>query len=298
MNTSVEHWRSLFTKGEKVLVTGASGWFGISAMKLLMQTEAQVMPVSSDGRRVDFKGVSFDSLQWDQKLIENFQPTTIFDFAFLTREKLRDLPEAEYVDVNHKLMERTFWALRLGSASRVIGLSSGASMNSSSARSPKARDIYGELKAEYEEKFLEKQNELLFSGKLIRAWSVSGKYCTKPESFAFSSFIEQAQAGKVDILSKRKVFRRYVSIDDVLTVALLSATTEPTVLETGGELLELGELAEKIVEYLNPNAVIQRTLDLSLEPDSYHSDNTSWKAAIALSNYMETSLANQILNCA
>lgn len=298
MNTQVEHWRRNFNKSDRVLVTGASGWFGISAMSLLLQTEAQIMPVSSDGRRVDFKGVSFDTFRWDQGLIKTFQPTTIFDFAFLTREKLRDLPEAEYVEANNKLMERIFWALRLGSVSRVFGLSSGAAIKSISPRSLGARDTYGELKANYEEKFLELQNELSFSGKLIRAWSVSGKYCTKPESFAFSSFVKQAQAGKVDILSNRKVFRRYVSIEDSLTLALLNATTDPTVLDTGGELVEIGELAEKIVASLNPQAEIQRTLDLSLEPDCYYSDNRSWEAALSFSNFKQTSIENQIQNCA
>jgi nucleoside-diphosphate-sugar epimerase len=276
---------------------GASGWFGISAMNLLLQTEAQILPISSDGRRIEFRGVSFDTIRWDPTLIQAFNPTTVFDFAFLTREKLKQMSETSYSELNHVLIRRALWAIRLPSISRAIGFSSGAVGSNTIGEESSTKDLYATLKTIYEEKFLDLQSELAFTGRLVRAWSVSGKYCTKPESFAFASFVQQVQAGKIDIQSKSKVFRRYVSIEDVLTLALLNANTEPLVLETGGELVELGELAEKIVETLNPSAVIKRTLDLSLEPDCYHSDNTSWEAAVLSSNFKQTSLENQIRNC-
>lgn len=296
MNIPAELWKNHFPKGEKILVTGASGWFGISAMNLLLQTDAQIMPISSDGRRIDFKGVEFDTFRWDPKLIQAFKPTTIFDFAFLTREKLSQIPETAFIETNNEIIKRAFWAFRLPSVSRIIGISSGAALSRGIEKKSDTKDPYANLKAEYEERFLELQGELGFTGRLVRAWSVSGRYCRKPESFAFSNFIEQARSGKIEIQSNRRVFRRYVSIDDLLSVALFTESIDPEVLDGGGELLELGDLAKKIVNHVNPEAKIQRNLDSSLEPDCYYSDNQSWEAALALSNFNQTSIENQIKN--
>jgi hypothetical protein len=66
------------------------------------------------------------------------------------------------------------------------------------------------------------------------------------------------------------------------------------VFDTGGELVELGDLANLVVELVNPNAEIRRSLDLALPQDSYHSDNAAWFELTDATKIGQESLKDQI----
>jgi nucleoside-diphosphate-sugar epimerase len=106
---------------------------------------------------------------------------------------------------------------------------------------------------------------------------VTGSYCTKPESFAFTDLIAQAKLGLIEIKAKHLVYRRYCPIEDVLALAMLASSPGSNpIFDTGGDLIEIGDLAKLVVELVNPNAEIRRRLDKTLPQDSYHSDNKGW----------------------
>jgi nucleoside-diphosphate-sugar epimerase len=99
---------------------------------------------------------------------------------------------------------------------------------------------------------------------------------TKPELFAFSDLLSQARSGRIVIKARNLVFRRFCTIHEVIYVALADSGNRGPIFDTGGELIEIGELAEIIRQEINPKAEILRDLREDIEPDNYYSDSKVW----------------------
>jgi nucleoside-diphosphate-sugar epimerase len=130
---------------------------------------------------------------------------------------------------------------------------------------------------------------------VARVWSVTGSYCTKPRAFAFTDLIAQAKLGLIEIKAKHLVYRRYCALEDVLALAMLpSAPGGNPMFNTGGDLIELGELAKIVVGLVNPNAEIRRQIDPQLTPDDYHSDSKEWGELVQSAKVTNDSISDQI----
>jgi nucleoside-diphosphate-sugar epimerase len=128
---------------------------------------------------------------------------------------------------------------------------------------------------------------------------VTGSYCTKPQTFAFTDLIAQAKLGLIEIKAKHLVYRRYCALEDVLAFAMLpSAPGGNPIFNTGGDLIELGELAKIVVDLVNPNAEIRRQIDQQLNPDDYHSDSKDWDQLVQSADLAMDSISNQITRVA
>jgi hypothetical protein len=71
-----------------------------------------------------------------------------------------------------------------------------------------------------------------------------------------------------------------------------------TVFDTGGDLIEIGDLAKLVVELVNPNAKIHRQIDPGLPSDDYHSDNSDWENLVGVKLLSEDSTREQIARVA
>ena len=219
--------------------------------------------------------------------MRSFRPTVVVNFAFLTRERVHSEGEGVFRRINSELTER-FLRLTDSPAVRLaITVSSGASV-------AEPEHPYGELKAAEEAaalEFLSPSRAVV----VLRAYSVSGAYVRRPRGYAFSDLILQARSGSVRVEADRPVYRRYVSIQDALGVSLsCGAAGGSGVVETGGELVEVVELADRIIRVVNPAAEITRAEQISNEPSSYCSDNRSWKEWVARSGAHPLDLDGQI----
>jgi hypothetical protein len=158
-----------------------------------------------------------------------------------------------------------------------------------------AENPYAAQKRIYESKISEIAASVQSDISVARVWSVTGFYCTKPGSFAFTDLIAQAKLGLIEIMSNHLVYRRYCSVEDVLGIAMLPRIpANSPVFDTGGELVELGELAELIVGLVNPSAEINRRLDTALPLDNYHSDNKDWGNLTGIAQLSLDTLRDQI----
>ena len=128
-----------------------------------------------------------------------------------------------------------------------------------------------------------------------RVFSVSGAYVNRPEIFAFSDFILQAKQGKISIKSNERVFRRFSPIEDVIGLSsILASRPDPIVYETGGELIELLELAELVAQASSPRVTVSHNLNESKPQNHYHSDDLSWQANLKDHNLEQESVQSQI----
>jgi hypothetical protein len=158
---------------------------------------------------------------------------------------------------------------------------------------------YAAQKRIYESRMSEIVGALDCDISVARVWSVTGSYCTKPDSFAFTDLIAQAKLGLVEVKAKRPVYRRYCAIEDVLALAMLSNELRShSIFSTGGELIELGDLAKKVVELVNPNAEVRRQIDSALASDDYYSDSKDWGELLQAANLAKDSISDQVTRVA
>jgi nucleoside-diphosphate-sugar epimerase len=266
-------WLENLTSLDKVLITGCQGWFGRTALAMTRASGVPVLATGSKDSLLTLDGLNQPVIKQDLKTIKAFEPTVVIDTAFLTREKVETIGYQNYIDQNQKLITDSLAIALLSSVRKYVGFSSGATVNLAGHKFFTIFDNpYAAQKRHYEQAV----SELIESGKPIsiaRVWSVSGSYLTKAHTFALSNLILQARSGKIKIDAPHLVYRKYCAIDDVLAIALAK---EAGLFDTGGELVELGSLADIIKTEVNPQAEIVRSLQPEMLPDNYYSTNSDW----------------------
>ena len=283
---------------ERVAILGAGGWVGRTACNWLSQLDAQLLMFAASSRTESIGGRDFKFETFDLSKIRAFKPTTVIDAAFLTRDKITTLPLETYISSNIALIEQGLELQRLPSVEKFIGISSGASAPHLKLESPNLfLDPYGSLKATYEKRLIE-NSELRSKTTIGRIWSVSGGFVTKPSLFAFSSLIQQALTGHIDIQAMHRVWRRYVDLEDFLKVITLSSPGESRVIDSGGTKVELQQLSELIFAELGLKPSIGRTLTPGSPDDIYFSDESTWLCAINEIGFVPLKLEEQIARVA
>jgi nucleoside-diphosphate-sugar epimerase len=281
---------------DRVLVTGATGWFGQTAIDLIAQNKRDSMYLASRTRTLPVGQALVSVSSFDIDEIAHFEPTVVIDCAFLTRDRVPTMPLEEYVRTNEKLTGQLIEIASLPSVERVVSISSGAAIYPHDALDDDVEDNpYGWTKRRSERRLAESVLVDSTSVVIARAWSVSGAYVLKPRSYAFSDMIIQAMGGSVHVTAATRVYRRYVSVEDLLTVALASATSPGlTVIDSGGPLVEMQELAEAVIRIVNPSATITRVAPVPGEPGAYYADPQGWDLACAAAKFDPATLDEQI----
>jgi len=271
----------------RVLVLGATGWFGRTAVALLLGAGIKNLHLVASKTSILGSGSSkLPVYGWNRLDINKFQPTWVLNFAFLTGEKWSATDSALYIDTNRSLTERFRAAASMASVTRAVTVSSGAALYG-------AKNPYGLLKLE-EERVARQLQDSKRHTLILRAWSLSGALVTRPQDYLFSNLILQSFRGDIEINSPRRVFRRYIGVDDFLAVGLSQMRSNDHLeMDSGGQAVEAAELAELIGNPLH-RKVIRKTLDENSAPDSYHSDGEQWSSLMRQTNYREASLQEQV----
>jgi nucleoside-diphosphate-sugar epimerase len=280
---------------DRVLVTGAGGWFGSTIAALLAGSGHPTMFLTQRPRLVRFGEDSADAVAWNIDDVRDFAPTVVFDCAFILRDYIEAASLEHYVHENTVLTGRLLQLVGLESVHTVVSVSSGASMHPVDASSTEvAANPYGYLKRQAELAVLRFAEERGTSVVIARPYSLSGSLVSRPERYAFSNLILQARAGHVRIESAHEVWRRYVGVDDFFAVALAAAGSNALVLDSGGELLEFSALAARIVTELDLQVETDRPALSGAAADDYHSTDVSWIAACESIGFRPADLGEQI----
>lgn len=289
-------WASSLRPADRVLVLGATGWFGRTATALLNSIPHPRMLIASTSRAYTVGAGSARAEEWNREKVRSFEPTVVLDFAFLTRDLVEAMPLEEYVARNEELTKRMLWAASLASVTRVLTISSGAAVFPHDALDgPLESNPYGWLKRRSEDALAGLSIERGIATVVARAWSVSGAFVQKPTSYALSDMILQAATGTIRISATSKVYRRYVSVEDLLAVSLANATEPGTmVVDSGGELVEMGELASLVAAVVNPASTITRPTLGDSAPNEYFADPAGWDAACSRLSFTPAGLREQI----
>lgn len=275
-------------------MTGATGWLGRSALSPLISLGAEFMALSSRDTRIIIDGHEIEVRNYEAHLAGGFRPTVVIDCAFLTRDRILQTGLDSYIETNRDLINRAQALAGLETVRKFVAVSSGAAKPHLEFRNDRhIDDPYGALKAEYERRLTENSGEIATKVVICRPYSLSGRFVRTRSSYAFFNIIDQAKTAKsVFLESTRPVFRRYTDAEEFLALSVASSPGGLP-LESGGELIELGTLAEKVIAELNLSCTIRRK-EISGLPDAYHSDNSSFELACGQLGFTPSSLSEQI----
>jgi nucleoside-diphosphate-sugar epimerase len=284
------------TSNDRVLITGASGWFGQTATVMLDILGVPTLLIGSHNREKDIAGVHKAIHVWSLEKIVDFTPTVVIDCAYLTREMVEVTGLDTYVEVNRKLARQIVDLKNLKSLRLVVSFSSGAAEIYRTRSDEKSIEIdpYGYLKVE-QEKVLQSEFKSSEADLVIaRVWNTSGSLVTKTNGFAFSDLIFQAIKGQIEVTSSFQVWRRYCMIEEVIAVALNGSQGSEQAFDTGGRLIEIRELAELIREIVNPKANLILPSSNAGLASNYFSDGKSWDHWCQAMDFEPTPLDEQI----
>lgn len=280
---------------DRILITGASGWLGRTALDLLAPLNLPTMALASRARTIRAGDCEIECRVWDDRAVAAFAPTVVLDCAFLTRDRVAGMPLGDYVAANRILTDQLMHATRLAGVRLALTVSSGAAVHPRDALDGTIEDNpYGYLKREAEHRLAQAAAESGAVPVVVRAWSISGAHMQKPQNYALGSMIQAAASGAIRIMARRPVFRRYVLADELLAVGIAEGGVGPATIDSGGELVEMGELAARIAAVVRPDAVISRGEVDPSDPDRYHSDGQDWQRRCRSWELESASLDRQI----
>ena len=280
---------------DRVLVTGASGWLGRTALDLLAPLGLPTLALASRARTIRVDDHEVGCRVWDDRELAAFAPTVVLDCAFLTRDRVATTPLDEYVAANRILTDRLVYATRLPGVRLALTISSGAAIYPHDALDGRIGDNpYGYLKREAECRLTQAADEAGVVPVVARAWSISGAHVQRAEGYALASMIRAADAGAIRITARRPVFRRYVLAEELIAVGIAEGSAGAATIDSGGELVEMAELAARVAAVVRPDAVISRDHVDPREPDRYHSDGQDWEQRCRKWGLASASLERQI----
>ncbi len=305
--TSSYEVRVLIDVSTRLVLTGASGWFGRSALwefeKLFgpESLRANVLPFASVAKPIDF-GSPHGPVQAlplsELTQVEN--PAGLLHLAFLTRERVALEGLDAYIHKNRAITAAVAALLECHPTIPIITTSSGAAAALDGEAPDLARDPYATLKQEEERLWqlsAEQRMALVF-----RVYAASGRFLKDPSIFALGDFIRQAQAGQpVSIRSTRPVIRSYVHVGTLMrlawTILLKPLPSGFRQLDAATHTLSLTELATIIADHWGLPAP-QYNIDPNLPADLYAADPTAFIDLLSSYSIPSPSILEQILDTA
>lgn len=243
-------------KGQQIVIYGANGWLGRSAISTLVKNHElfhidDLLLIGSRESRVNIGGVDFEIISQTQSLDLIKKDCIFFNAAFLRRERLHHISLDDFEHLNNAISIFAENIVASGKVMSFINLSSGAAAAMDQKHKNKYSDIYAYLKHYWEERFEKicKGNDARFIN--CRIFSITGIYLNEFNNLAISSFIGNALKRQTIKVRSPKTLRSYVDAEELCTLLLkLSLSKSDFRIDSGGELVSLKELAEFVGEVI------------------------------------------------
>ena len=268
--------------GKPFVITGASGWFGRTALweyEQLYGPEAlrsDVVACASTAKSIDIGSphgpVTAISLECLDSISE---AGGLIHLAFLTRDRLEAFGVDQYIRENRAITARVADFLGRNPRIPILTTSSGAAAMFDDAELDLFANPYAALKQEEEDLWRSSGEERL--AVVFRVYAAAGRFIKDPKLFALSDFLSRALAGqRIEIRSERPVIRSYVHVGTMMRLfwAMLERPgdmgfrTVDAVMQT----FSLVQLAEQISAIWKLPVPLYR-INPSLDADDYRADH-------------------------
>ena len=247
------------TNTSKVLVTGATGWLGRETVARVLEgkfegiTQSDLLLASSNGRDLELDSLGVYPTVALENLSHRESTNSIeglVHLAFITKDKTTQYSFSEYVAKNIELISAACEIIERDKPKWVVVVSSGAIIDRATLEIENnvVRNPYGFCKRIEEALIAESARKVGANIVIGRLWGGTGLYMPVKRAYAISDFIESAkESGAIRINSGGDVIRRYCDAGDFMEVLVRSAIQgDTTTLDSGGSIIEVGELAKLI----------------------------------------------------
>jgi nucleoside-diphosphate-sugar epimerase len=296
--------QALRQSGRRIVITGASGWLGRATLDLLHGSlggdfAARVRCFGSQRRVIELAGG--DSIE-QQPLAElaslPSSPSLVLHLAFLTKDRAEAMDEAEYRAANRRIGDTVLEALDAIGAEGVFVASSGAAAFADDLAASPAMRLYGELKRDDERAFATWAERGAKTAVIARIFNLSGPHINKHGSYALACFILDAlSGGPITVKAAGQVRRGYVAIREFMSLVfamLLEGEAGSTIFDTGGEPMEMGEIAQAVATALGGCSVERPALS-AVRADDYLGDDRAYRALLEQHRVEPVPFAQQIV---
>jgi nucleoside-diphosphate-sugar epimerase len=292
-------------RSERIILTGASGWLGKATLAMLAEAlgddfKRRVHCFGSERREIDL-GDGLMVMQSPLAALAELPsaPSWMLHLAFLTKDRVAGMKEADYIAACRHISESVEHALdRIG----VTGLfvpSSGAAYRANDMGASPAMRLYGSMKLADEELFANWADRTGHTAVIARVFNVTGAYINKFDAYALASFIVDALYDRpIKIQATRPVLRSFVATRELMSLvfALLAADDGLiTRFDTAGEeILEMGALARTVQAIIGSTGAVFRP-PLGTEPaDFYAGERAGYQALVEQFGIAPVPMAVQI----
>ena len=297
-----------------LVVTGATGWFGRTALHELQRLlgpdafSSRVRAFASHSRSLPSTGfvdgneraIPVAPLAELPDLATREPIEAVLHTAFLTREHVGRVGLEAYISVNRGIIDLICRSLESAPSARVVVISSGAAAALDAVSCLEEHlhaDPYGVLKREEERRLGEISNTLV-----LRAYAVSGRFMRDPGHFALGNFLLRALDGlPIVIQAPMPVIRGYGHAGDMVNLAfrwLWSMQLPPNQpIAAVSQVMDLLELA-RLITTLYKLPPISSTIGDRLSPNRYSADPVPYVDMLRLLEIMPRSMENQIMDTA
>ena len=243
----------------KVLITGATGWLGRETVARVIEgkfegiTQSDLLLASSNGRDLELDSLGVYptvALETRSHRESTNSIEGLVHLAFITKDKTTEYSFSEYVAKNIELISAACEIIERDKPKWVVVVSSGAIIDRATLEIENnvLRNPYGFCKRIEEALIAESARKVGANIVIGRLWGGTGLYMPVKRAYAISDFIESAkESGAIRINSGGDVIRRYCDAGDFMEVLVRSAIQgDTTTLDSGGSIIEVGELAKLI----------------------------------------------------
>ncbi len=218
--------------------------------------------------------------------------------AFLTRDRVAQVGQDDYVATNRWITAQVASALTAAPNARAVVISSGAAaVHDHDSGRDLVADPYGVLKWE-EEQIL---SSLLPTSLVLRLYALSGQFIREPSRFALGDFLLKAMRKEsIRLDAANPVLRSYANAGDIAALAwrwllngnaknsskILAATSSTT------NLFDLASLITRLYD-LPP---MQSNMDPAAAPNSYTADTEPFLLAMHDHDLVPMSMEHQVID--
>lgn len=277
----------------RIAITGAAGWLGRElAYRLSQHRDFELLLLGRRAGTVNLRGSKMQIHEWTEDLTSSWGPEVVVHLAYITRERIAQFGDEAFIEANTGLRERIIKLVESTNVQKLIHVSSGAAIQANPV------DIYGQLKQGDEESFRVAGTAFGTDVLSARAWSLSGRFCTKPDHFLFFDVLSQILRGGdlVTLNAEGEVWRKYVDAGDFLEACVRGSLEGVSgTIDSTGDLIEAEELVYRAARVSGRNVKIARP---NFYPGGlgsfYYSDNPSMNDVMDELNFRRLTLDQQI----
>ncbi len=243
----------------KVLITGATGWLGRETVARVLEgkldgiSKSDLLLASSNGRDLELDSLGVHPTVALENLSHRESTNSLkglVHLAFITKDKTTQYSFSEYVAKNIELISAACEIIEREKPKWVVVVSSGAIIDRSTMEIENnvLSNPYGFCKRVEEALIAESARKVGANIVIGRLWGGTGLYMPIKRAYAISDFIESAkEKNAISINSGGDVIRRYCDAGDFMEVLVRAALKgETTTIDSGGSIIEVGELAKLI----------------------------------------------------